>query len=114
MGRDFAAGSTYWTSGGLAAQLDIPSTALAPVLACLERGGLIVATEKEEFLPGRDLAGIRLIDIIDAVRTRHPGRLMIDMDSLPSAAQVMHDLESAIREELGEGTPRDWLDDTPA
>src|SRR5580692_3237299 len=82
IGRDFAAGSTYWTSNGLAAQLDIPSTALAPVLACLERGGLIVATEKEEFLPARDLAGIRLIDVINAVRTRHPGRLMIDLDSL--------------------------------
>src|SRR5258708_33055088 len=97
MGRDFAAGSTYWTSGGLAAQLDIPSTALAAGLACLERGGLIVATEKEEFLPGRDLAGIRLIDIIAAVRTRHPGRPRIAMDSLPSAARGMRATESARR-----------------
>jgi membrane protein len=110
IGRDFAAGGTYWTSGGLAAQLDIPSTALAPVLACLERGGLIVATEKEEFVPARDLAGIRLIDIIDAVRTRHPGRLMIDLDSLAVAAQVMNDVETAIRKELDDRTLRDWID----
>jgi membrane protein len=110
IGRDFAAGSTYWTSNGLAAQLDIPSTALAPVLACLERGGLIVATEKEEFLPARDLAAIRLIDVINAVRTRHPGRLMIDMDSLPPAAQVMDDVETAIREKLDDRTLRGWID----
>ncbi len=109
IGRDFAAGGTFWTSSGLAAQLDIPSTALAPVLACLERGGLIVATEKEEFLPARDLAGIRLIDVINAVRTRHPGRLMIDMDSLAVAAQVMSDVETAIREELDDRTLKDWI-----
>jgi membrane protein len=113
IGRDFAAGSTYWTSGGFSAQLDIPTTALAPVLACLERGGLIVATEKEEFLPARDLAGIRLIDIIDAVRTRHPGRLMIDIDSLPPAAQVMNDVETAIREKLDDRTLKDWIDGAP-
>jgi membrane protein len=113
IGRDFAAGSTYWTSNGLAAQLDIPSTALAPVLACLERGGLIVATEKEEFIPARDLAGIRLVNVIDAIRTRHPGRLMIEMDSLAAAAQVMNDVETAIRAELGDQTLKDWIDEAP-
>jgi membrane protein len=110
IGRDFAAGSTYWTINGLAAQLDIPSTALAPVLACLERGGLIVATEKEEFLPARDLAGIHLVDVIDAVRTRHPGRRMIDMDSLAAAAQVMNEVETAIRKQLDDRTLKDWID----
>ena len=43
-----------WDAGRLAAELDLPSIALAPVLARLERGGLIVATEKEQFVPGRD------------------------------------------------------------
>jgi membrane protein len=112
IGRDFAAGSTFWTSNGLAAQLDIPSTALAPVLACLERGGLLVATEKEEFLPARDLAGIRLVNVIDAMRTRHSGRLMIEMDSLAAAAQVMNEVETAIRAELGDQTLKEWIDET--
>jgi DNA-binding IscR family transcriptional regulator len=110
IGREYGAGKTYWTSNGLAAELDIPSIALAPVLACLERGGLIVATEKEEFLPARDLAGILLINIIDAVRTRHPGRLMIDMRCLAAATRVMHDVETAIRKELDGRTLKDWID----
>ena len=113
IGRDFAAGSTFWTSNGLAAQLDIPSTALAPVLACLERGGLIVATEKEEFIPARDLAGISLVNVIDAIRTRHPGRLLIEMDSLAAAAQVMNEVETAIRAELGDQTLKDWIESAP-
>jgi membrane protein len=113
IGREYGAGKTYWTGNGLAAELDIPSIALAPVLACLERGGLIVATEKEEFLPARDLAGILLINIVDAVRTRHPGRLMIDMRCLAAATRVMHDVETAIRKELDGRTLKDWIDGAP-
>ncbi|HWJ35652.1 MAG TPA: YhjD/YihY/BrkB family envelope integrity protein [Steroidobacteraceae bacterium] len=109
IGRDYGAGKVYWTSNGLAAELDIPSTALAPVLACLERGGLIVATEKEQFLPGRDLDAIQITDVIDAVRTRQPGRLMIDMRSVPSASLVMNEVENAIREQLRRRSLKDLI-----
>ena len=101
IGRDYGAGKIHWTSNTLAAELDIPSTALAPVLACLERGGLIVATEKEQFVPGRDLDTIQLIGIVDAVRSRQPGRVMITLRPMPSAALVMSEVETAIREKLG-------------
>jgi membrane protein len=109
IGRDYGAGKNYWTSNGLAAALDLPSTALAPVLACLERGGLIVATEKEQFLPARDLTGIQLINVVDAVRTRPPGRFMIDMRPVPSAVLVMSEVEAAIREQLGEQSLKDFI-----
>jgi membrane protein len=109
IGRDYAAGKTYWTGNGLAVELDIPSIALAPVLACLERGGLIVATEKEQFLPARDIAGIQLINVIDAVRTRQPGRLMIDMHAVTSAAQVMTEVEAGMRERLAGQSLKDLI-----
>ncbi|MGO8856309.1 MAG: YihY/virulence factor BrkB family protein [Steroidobacteraceae bacterium] len=109
IGRDYGAGETYWTGNGLAAELDIPGTALAPVLACLERGGLIVATEKEQFLPARDLAGIQLINVIDAVRTRQTGRLMIDMRCVAPAALAMGEVEAAIRECLGGQSVKDLI-----
>src|ERR1700730_1672876 len=57
IGRDYSAGKGLWGTRRLAAELDVPGIALAPVLACLERGGLIVATEKEQFVPGRDPEG---------------------------------------------------------
>jgi membrane protein len=112
IGRAYVAGGKYWTSSGLAAELDIPSTALAPVLACLERCGLIVATEKEQFVPGRELAGIRLINVIDAVRSRKPGRLTIDMRPVASAAGVMSDVEGAIETRLGARSLKDLIDAT--
>jgi len=100
IGRDYRAGTNYWTGSDLAAELDVPSTALAPVLACLERSGLLIATEKEQFVPGRDLAAIQLINVIDAVRTRHAGRLSIDVHGVPSASQVMNEVEAAIHQKL--------------
>jgi membrane protein len=113
IGKDYGAGKNCWTSNALAAELDIPGTALAPVLACLERGGLIVATEKEQFLPGRDLSGIQLINVIDAVRTRQPGRLMIDVRCLPPAARVMTEVQSAISDQLANRTLKDLIDQGP-
>ncbi len=109
VGRDYGTGNNYWTCNSLAAELDIPSTALAPVLACLERGGLIVATEKEEFVPGRDLDGILLVAVIEAVRTRPPGRLRIDVRSVSSAALVMTGVETAIRERLDGQSLKDLI-----
>ncbi len=110
IGRDYTVGKHYWTGIELAAELDIPSAALSPVLACLERAGLIVATEKEHFVPGRDLAAIRLIHVIDAVRTRQTGRSTIIVRPVASAAGVMIDVETAIEQRLGERSLKDLID----
>jgi membrane protein len=100
IGRDYAAGNAYWTGNRLAAALDVPSTALAPVLECLEKGGLIVATEREQFLPGRAPESIDLAAVIDAVRTERSGRLAITMQLVAPAAAVMNEIEAAMRERL--------------
>ncbi len=109
IGRDFREGRIHWTGNDLADELDIPSIALAPVLACLERGQLIVVTEKEQFVPARDLSTIRLIDILDAVRTRQPGRLAIDLRPMAPASQVMREVEAAIDSRLGNRSLQDLL-----
>jgi membrane protein len=109
IGRDYTDGKGYWSSNALAAKLDIPSTALAPVLASLERGGLILATEKEQFVPARDVAGIRVIDIIEAVRSRQTGRLQLDMQSQPCASEIMQEVDDAIRDKLSARSLKDLI-----
>jgi membrane protein len=109
IGRDYGAGKSYWGAGRLAAELDVPGIALAPVLARLERGGLIVATEQEQFLPGRDPAGILLADILDAVRVLQTGRLAIDVHPVTAVVNVMSEVEIAIRERLGARSLRDFI-----
>ena len=109
IGRDYGAGKDYWDAGRLAAELDVPGIALAPVLACLERGGLIVATDKEQFVPGRDPEGILLAEILDAVRALQIARLAIEVRRLPAAGRVMREVENALRERLGDRTLKDLI-----
>src|SRR5208337_3217604 len=58
IGRDYAAAKPHPTARALAAELDIPGIAIVPILECLAKAGLIVATDQEQFVPGRDLEGI--------------------------------------------------------
>src|ERR1700722_18501714 len=109
IGRDYGVGRTDWSAGRLAVELDIPSSALAPVLSCLEQGGLILATEKEQFVPGRDPQNIRLADILSAVRTLQVGRLTLAVRSLAPASLVMSEVESAMRERLGGQSLKDLI-----
>jgi len=109
IGRDYGAGDGYWDAGRLAAELDVPGIALGPVLARLERGGLIVVTEKEQYVPGRDPAGILLADILEAVRTLQIARLTIEVHRVNAGARVMREVEAAIRERLGARSLKDLI-----
>jgi membrane protein len=109
IGRDHEAGNSYWDAGRLATEFDVPGIALAPVLSRLERAGLIVATEKEQFLPGRGPENILLSDILDAVRTLQIGRLSIEVQPVAGAAQVMVEVEAAMRERLGTRSLKDLI-----
>jgi DNA-binding IscR family transcriptional regulator len=70
---------------------------------------LIVATEKEQFLPGRAPEGILLSDILDAVRTLQIGRLSIEVQPVARAARVMAEVETAMRERLGTRSLKDLI-----
>src|ERR1700721_1272560 len=74
VGRDYSAGKSSWSAHALAAELDIPSIALAPVLHCLEQNGLLLATEGEAFVPGRDIGTIALAEIFEVSRRANSGR----------------------------------------
>lgn len=84
-------------------QLKIPSIALAPVTNALENAGLLITTEKEELLPGREMSRIALTDILAVVRTqgetgsyRDPA-WSVDIDIL--GAEIDHALSKVTREQ---------------
>jgi membrane protein len=109
IGRDFAEGKRYWTSDRLAAALEVPSAALAPVLASLEAAGIIVATEQECWLPARTMDSIFLADILAAVRCTRPGRIAVSATATPAANALMLELEDAMRERLRSRTLADLV-----
>jgi len=109
VGRDYRAGAALWSAVRLAAELDVPGTALAPILACLLKAGLIAVTEKEQFLPARDPEGIELAAVIEAVRMQESGRLRIAARAVAPAAHVVAEVEAAMRQKLGDRSLKDLI-----
>ena len=72
VGQDYRTGKQRWTTNGLALRFDIPGATLGIIIHALESAGLLVATEDETWMPGRDTAEITLAEIADAAR-RHQG-----------------------------------------
>src|ERR1700722_521083 len=110
VGRDFSAGKSSWSAHALAADLDIPSIALAPVLHCLEQNGLLLATEGEAFVPGRDIGAIRLAEIFEVVRALHSGRLAIAIHSVGPAVALLNEVEASMEEPLKSRTLKDFIE----
>jgi membrane protein len=110
IGRDYGRGDHRWTAGRLAETLDVPGSALDPVLDALERCALLVATESGILLPGRDIRGIALTDVLDAVRDPAGGRTSIGAHMPGGTAQIMQELESALRAPLANRTLNDVID----
>ena len=110
VGRDYSAGKASWTAHALAAELDIPSIALAPVLHCLEQNGLLLATAGEQFVPGRDIASIRLAEVFEVVRVLHSGRLAIAIHSVGPAVALLNEVESSMEAPLKGRTLKDFIE----
>ena len=109
VGRDYARGEERWTASRLAEALEVPGTALDPVLDRLESARLLVATDKGALLPGRDVRAIQLAEVLDAIRSPQAGRISIGA-SMPAAADaIMQQLESALHEPLAGLTLNDLI-----
>jgi membrane protein len=109
IGRDHAPGMGSWDGRRLAATLDVPGTALAPVLERLERAGLIAASGQDLFVLARDPEGILLTDILNAVRTQQVGRLAVEIREVAAAARVMSEAQAAVALRLGARSLKDLI-----
>jgi membrane protein len=110
IGRDYSAGEASWSAHSLAEELDIPSIVLAPLLHCLEANGLILATERERFVPGRDIAAIQLAEIFEVVRTLHSGRLAIAIHSVDPAVALLNQVEISMQQPLKGRSLKDFIE----
>ncbi len=91
--------------------LRIPTITLAPILNRLEASGLLCSNDKEQLLPGREVARIRLTDIVDVVRREGETGSHRKPNWDDAVAAVGAGLDRSIREQLGEKTLSDLLSD---
>lgn len=113
IGRSYRTGEPGWTTSRLAARLEVPSALLATVVRSLECAGLIVATEDERLLPGRDMSEIDLNQIVDAARRHHAGEPALYVRGTPEAEKLTTVIELALRERLEGRTLREVVEPQP-
>ena len=111
VGQAFESDGRRWTVDTLSETLEVPSIALGPVVDALEAAGLLETTERETLVPGRDLAGIRLDQVLAAVRDGNSGRAMtLRRARLIAPAERLCDrVEAVIGAELSSQSLKDFI-----
>lgn len=110
VGRSFREGQAQVTIHTLANSLRVPSITLMPLANALEAEGLLMTTEQEFLVPGREMSRIRLADILIPVRERGETGWHRSPTWSPAIGGLGDTIDSAVGETLGEQTLADLLD----
>jgi membrane protein len=114
VGQAFRAPDRSISSNDVSSKLQIPSIALAPVTGALESAGLLLSTEKEDLLPGREMSRIRLQEILDVVRMKGETGSHRDPNWSDTINALGADLDSAVAKTVADRTLSDLLDEFDA
>lgn len=95
---------------GISARLKVPSIALDPIVVRLEKEGLLIVTEKEDLLPGREMSRIQVADILNVVRQRGDTGSYRGPAWSADVESIGEQLEKAVSDVAGSQTLSDLLD----
>jgi membrane protein len=98
------------TANQISEALHIPSITLEPVIEALDAGGLLVSTEKEDLLPGRDISTIQLDDILSVVRVHGETGSYRNPEWSKEIDALGEDLDDAVLKTVGTRTIVDLLE----
>ncbi len=107
------AGRPPWTLEKLSRALALPGIAVAGMAGHLERTGLLMQADDGKLFPGREIAGIRLAEIIHAARTRRTGHDPHPRLSAPGVLELQRTMDRAWRNACGERTLADLISQEP-
>lgn len=110
VGQAFRDSETNVTIADISDRLGIPSITLEPVLAGLEKNGLLTSTEAENLLPGRDTAKIALHEILAVVRAFGDTGSITEPRWSSAIVEISNRLEKAATSTLEDATLSELLD----
>jgi len=113
VGRAHLVGGTRWTANRLASELGLPAIAVAHMAALLERAGLLIVSDDDQLVPGRDMGHIRVYEILELARSERSGHLAPRNLPIPPVDRLLAGLEEARRGRCGELTLRDLVEEAP-
>ena len=107
--RSHLRGSERWSINALSAELALPGVAVTRSADALEAAGLLVTTEQETLLPGRDAGYIPLQEILAVARAAYSVHGDDHHAAPPAVSQLYAEFEGAWRERLGARTLEAWV-----
>ena len=114
VGSAFRSPGKTVTSSDISQRTRIPSIALAPIISALEDANLLLSTENEELLPGREMSRTTLSDIVGVVREKGETGSHRNPKWDKTIDALGGDLDTAVAGVLGDRTLADLLDDDEA
>jgi membrane protein len=111
--RTHMTGGARWTINRLATEIGLPGIAVAQIGSTLEKAGLLIVTEDDEFVPGRDIGRISLQEIVEVARNQRSGHFAARGLQIPAVDRLSDNLEKAWRATCDNRTLRDLLEESP-
>ncbi len=111
VGRAFRNPQQTLSVQAMSEEMKIPSLTLWPIAVELEKNTLLTTNEKDELLPGRDMARIRLRDIIEVVRSQGETGSFQEPHWESHVDGIGQELDDAVSATIGETTLSDLLDE---
>ena len=111
IGNAFRDGTSSETVRSLAQRMKMPSVTLTPIIEGLEAEHLLMTTESENLIPGRELSRIRLRDILAVVREHGETGSYRDPEWEPTVLGLCTRLDESIGKSIDDQTLADLLDE---
>jgi membrane protein len=111
VGRTNITGGPRWMVNRLAAEIGLPGIAIAQIGAALEKAGLLIVTEDDEFVPARDIGRITLQEILEVARNQRSGHSVQRGMDIPAVDRLSARLDEAWRQCCAGRTLRDLIDE---
>ena len=108
--HDYCTTQHRWTSNAVAEHLGLPSAALGPIFAALERKGLLLLADDATWVPARDPEMIGLLDVYEAVRKADVGPRLGRIRDIAPAVDAARRAEQALNESLKGRSVKDLLE----
>jgi membrane protein len=109
LGQRFVQGGERWNVSDLADHMDVPASVVDGTLRLLEDRGLVLTAEDDTVAPARDIEGITVTDILDAIRHETPNPRRPNPRPLPPADGAARTADEALRASQSQVTLKDLL-----
>ncbi len=108
--HDYCTTEHRWSTHTLAEHLGLPSAAIGPIVAALERKGLLLLAEGDTWVPARDPEVISLLDVYEAVRKADVGPRLGRIRDIAPAVDAARRAEQALHESLKGRSIKDLIE----